>query len=110
MFSRRSADIRNHLERIVASLPVLVPAEPDPPSISHFRPPIPIANLRLQNAMEERPPFGFLLPRIALNQLQHGLLYEVVRILVMARGNLCHTECTAFDRCQEPVEGQTVQS
>jgi len=97
MVSHRRRRISDRIQRIVSFLAGLATAQPEAPAGTDFRPPIPIANLGLQNPMKQRPPFRFVARTVSFDQLQHGLLYKVERLVIVSRGDLRHSKRAAFD-------------
>ncbi len=95
--------------RELAPADLLVPLHPAdlekfPQTVPHPCPAVPVANTTLQNTVKERPPLPFGPVAIVLHQLQHGILHEIQRLVLIPCGNLCHTECPPFDPCQEPIQ------
>jgi hypothetical protein len=71
---------------------------------------MPVIDAALQNAVEQGSPFLLIAVSILLDQLEHGVLYEVQRIVRTIGRNLCNTICPALYISKEPIEfGQPVQ-
>jgi hypothetical protein len=47
--------------------------------------------------MEQRPPLGFIPGAVPLDQLEHGVLNEIERLIVVSCGQLRHAERATFD-------------
>lgn len=71
---------------------------------------MPVIDAALQNAVEQRPPFLLIAVSILLDQLEHGVLHQVQRIVGTIGRNLCNTVGPALYIRKEPIEfGQPVQ-
>ena len=95
--------VRNLLQRVFSFLVILRAMEKFSQTVPHPRPAVPITNTTLQNTVKERPPLTFSPVTIFLHELQHRILHEIERLVVIPRGNLCHTERPPLNACQEPI-------
>jgi hypothetical protein len=46
---------------------------------------------------ETAAPFRFVARTIPFDQLEHGLLHKIQRLVIVSRGDLCHPKRAAFD-------------
>ncbi len=63
-----------------------------------------VANPVLQNAVEQRPPFLARPLGIATRQLQHRVLYDIQRIVVVAHGDPGDAESALLDADEKAIQ------
>jgi hypothetical protein len=54
--------------------------------------------------MEQRTPVGLAASTVAAGEPEHGILYDVERLLAIAGGQLGHAQRAALNAGQEPIQ------